>query len=230
MENMNIEPKMIAHSSPPEQKGRGFSMFLGFAVIALIVAGVAIWFSLQSNINKLSQEANKNRAPANVPTVPAQQTQLQAQTNQPIVPESRPGGSMKLQSLDGSVGQVGKPVSFAVIADSAGKDIVGFDIVLDYNPAQFELQNAAANAGGFKVSSSTKKGILAVSGYKLVGEKNPTVFANTQIATITLIPKQTGSFKISPVATMGNASSKMISVAKEISLPQLDSVNVVISN
>ena len=232
MENMNIEPKIIAHSSPPpEEKGRGFTMFLVFAVIALIVAGVAIWFSLQSNMSKLSQEANKNTAQTNMPTVSVQQTQQQqARTEQPDVPVAQSGGSMRLQSLDGSVGQVGKPIALAVIANSSGKDIVGFDIVLDYNPEQFELQSAEANAGGFKVSSSTKKGILAVSGYKLIGEKNQTVFSNTQIATITLVPKQTGSFKISPVATMGTATSKMISVNKEIAIPELESVNVVISN
>lgn len=223
MENMKNESELLEKPLMPEGRGRGFTLFLIFAVIALLAAAAAIWFSIGSTMNKLTEQADKKNQPSPVPTV----TEPQEVHKQPA---ALPGGTMRLQSLDGSVGQIGKPVTVAVIADSAGDDIVGFDVLVDYNEGQFEFRSATVNASGFKIATSTQKGVLAVSGYKTLGEKNTAVFNNTQIATITLVPKQTGSFRIAPVSSVGKATSKMVTAAKQIILPELDSVNVVISN
>ncbi len=217
MENMNNEPSKTVAEYTPEKRGKGFTMFLGFAVITLFVAAIAIWFSINSTLDKITNQADKGSL-SKAPVVPSEQQA--EQTN----------GLIRLQALEGTVGQVGKPITFAVIADSNSKDIVGFDIALDYKEAQFEFQDAVANASGFNVAASTQKGVLAVSGYKSLGAKQSSVFSNTQIATITLIPKTTGSFSISPVASLNGASSKLVTTDKHVMVPRLESATVVVSN
>ncbi len=219
MDKEKNDSGFLTSPTVPESKNSGFNIFIVFAVVALFVAAAAVWYSLQSNLAKLTEKSGSQMVVT--PTDAAAPTEAR---------EVQGNASIQLRAVEGSVGRVNTPVTIAVFADSDGKDVVGYDVLFDYNEGQFEFKSAVSNASGFKVSASTQKGILALSGYKSVGEKQPSVFANTQIATVVLIPRQTGSFTLAPLASQGQAKSKMMSADKRAIEPRLSSVNIVISD
>ena len=91
-------------------------------------------------------------------------------------------GAMTLSSDETSFSK-NSQVKLSVSADSAGKNIVGYDLLISYDPLALNFVGVASNLANFKIYSYQRKNYIALTSLKTVSDNTPTVFSNTKLLT-----------------------------------------------
>lgn len=113
-------------------------------------------------------------------------------------------GSISLLKVD--------ETTFAVYADSAGLDIVGYDILIDFDSSKADIDSVVSADPNFSIFKTEKPGLLIITGTKKLIVKEPTVFAKTKILTIKGAP-------VSIVSQSGKEITKFVDSVSKIYHP-----------
>ena len=131
------------------------------------------------------------------------------------------GGNLKISVESPKRLKVGQPVLAIIQADSSEKDIVGFDILLTYDPAILDVPTVTSMNSHFQIASFTKKrGFVSVTGTKSSVNQGTNVFTNTPLVKLTFSPLKVGSVDISIQQQVNTEKTKFIDTSFQHIYPQ----------
>lgn len=85
-----------------------------------------------------------------------------------------------------------KPLTIQVYANSDNKPIVGYDVILNYNPEVVSLTSNASLLTDFQSIVQKGKNNIKIVAFKNPASQKSIVFANTPLVEILFTPKRTG--------------------------------------
>ncbi len=144
-----------------------------------------------------------------------------------VIPTSAPTeASLSLQSdLPDNQTTVSTQFSLNLVADSMGKNIVGYDVVLFYDPLNFEFIEARSTLSDYKIFSYKKGNFLTLTALKnLDSQASP--LSKVQITTLVFQPKKIGQYNFSLRRSNDNDKTDLITDKTEILVPVLNEVTI----
>jgi len=180
----------------------------------VIVLGVAVFFVGKKMLTS-------------VPTSSSTQTQVaEPEANLPsaVMREE----IMKISRVDSAVAKVGSPFVVRVDANSKGSDIIGYDVVLKYDPTVLEFVSVNSMVSDFQIFNRVGTDNVSVTGTKAVQAKQKTVFNGTGIVSFTFKPKKATTTEISLQGIHGKLKSKLVDVAVKSLISADDVLSVMV--
>lgn len=116
--------------------------------------------------------------------------------------------------------RVGQPINLQIIADSAGVDIVGFDLLLKYDSEAFSKPIATTTLQGYTVVTSEAEDHLSITAVQVPGSENRTIFNEDEILKLVFNPLKVGTYEISIIPEAGPESTKFVSTESKVLTPQ----------
>lgn len=118
------------------------------------------------------------------------------------------------------------PVILNVTADSAGQQVVGFDVVVSYDPTQFDYVGVKSLVTGFTAQATAANGVVAVTGIKPLTTTEPTAFAGEEVVALTFRPKAPGTARFAVELSRGRATTKFVNESTQILTPATSALSV----
>lgn len=104
--------------------------------------------------------------------------------------------------------------------NSSGKNIVGYDIVLNYDPQVFEFVRAESLLNSFKVHAFDKNDYLILTGVRSLSSE-PVPLTDTKMISLVFKAKISGPQNLSPVRLFENDKTDFITDKTAILYPEL---------
>ena len=134
-------------------------------------------------------------------------------------------GSFSLQSMPGETkGEIDKPFDLDIVANSEQNSIVGYDVIVKFEEGSLEILSAESLLTDFDIYPIKKSDHYIVTGIKKLGSKESTVFTNTAILRLKVLPKATGALTLSVVDKLGLEKSQMVDEKTKILNPQVGEI------
>ncbi len=118
--------------------------------------------------------------------------------NQPVKTEATPtvsveAGRMQLQ-LDANTPSytLGESIPVYIAANSAGKSIAGFDIVVSFNPELVGYETYNVSLPEFQSTVREQGNTISIVAFKKLSETGERILQDTKLATLTFKPKKPG--------------------------------------
>lgn len=150
-----------------------------------------------------------------------------------VIPTSAPtAGSLSI------TGEESYPLPDNVViklsADSNGQNIVGYDVVLYYDPTAFEFVAAISTLADFTIYPNDNGNYLFLTSVKSVGSETATVLGGEQgseatIANLTFKPKKIGNYNFSLRQSADQEKTQLVTDQTEILNPALSDLTVEIT-
>lgn len=121
-------------------------------------------------------------------------------------PTIKAEGSLTLVKVDNS--------TYDIVANSSGKDIVGYDILLGFDSTRADLINVLSAEPNFNIFKLQKNNLLIITGTKKLAIKTPTIFSKTKILTIR-------GASVSIIYQSGKETTKFVDSASKIYYPTI---------
>ena len=119
-----------------------------------------------------------------------------------------------------------KELKIDLVADSNEKNIVGYDLVLSYDPLAFDFVKATSNLADFKIYSYKRDGYLSFLATKTLQSQTPSVFTQTKIASLVFKPIKAGKFSFSLKPLMGKDKTDLVTDKTEVINPKLNELEI----
>jgi len=119
-----------------------------------------------------------------------------------------------------------KELKIDLVADSNEKNIVGYDLVLSYDPLAFDFVKATSNLADFNIFSYKRDNYLSFLATKSLQSQTSAVFAQTKIASLIFRPIKTGKFSFSLKSLMGKDKTDLVTDKTEILNPRLNNLEI----
>jgi hypothetical protein len=139
-------------------------------------------------------------------------------------------GSLNLKVENGEISfAINKELKIDIVADSNGKNIIGYDLVLSYDPSSFEFVNATSNLADFKIYPYRRNNYVSFLGTKAIESQTSSIFAQTKIVSLIFKPKKVGksTFSLKPSITKDNTD--LVTDKTEVINPQLNSLEITVN-
>lgn len=125
-------------------------------------------------------------------------------------------------------------VSDTVMVDlegqSQGKNIVGYDVIIYYDPLSFEFIEAKSSLSDFKIYSYNRGNYLLLTAVKSLDSQTPTILGaadkNQPMASVSFKPKKTGKFNFSLRQSAGQDVTDLVTDQTEVLMPMLTDLSV----
>lgn len=198
------------------EKNRIFIYLL--VIFFAVFVGTGLFLSV--NNNKVASKQSANQTSTEVATI--KQVDM-------VIPTTAPtqGSLTLLPTSKDSRFQLKDNVTFNLNASSSGKNIVGYDVVLYYDPLSFDLVSADSTIPDFKVYSYKRGNYLTLTAVKSLQNNSQSVFDKTNIATLVFKPKKAGKYNFSlRQSSEGNEKTDIITDKTEVLNPTLMDTSV----
>ncbi len=106
--------------------------------------------------------------------------------------------------------KVGDEVKLMISLSSSGKEVVGFDIALSYDPSLLEFKSATSLNPDFSVSFVDAGGHIALTGIKSPSAKTPYVFESERLVEVTFVAKAPGKTSLEIKRKAGKDVSQLV--------------------
>ncbi len=130
-------------------------------------------------------------------------------------------GSISLNIVGDITPVVGKEFEVDVVANSAGKAIVGYDLVFTQDPQAIEIKTATSLLDDFTVYPSAKSDNYVVTATKKIGSNSQSIWDKTPVLRMRLVPKKSGTSTISLLLQQGSEKTQMVDEATQVLMPQV---------
>ena len=121
----------------------------------------------------------------------------------------------------------GEPYEFFVNGSSGEKQIVGFDIILKYDPNAFTFTAAKSMIADFQIFTSKRDTYVIVTGAKKPESTVPTILNDDdKLVSFTVTPKQTGEFSFEVVESTEIEKSQMVDEKTTVLYPSVATMSV----
>jgi|GEM_PF-1923529 len=134
---------------------------------------------------------------------------------------------VEVKGSDQPVG-LGEEFKVSVTAFSGGRDINGYDILLGVDPEQFEVVSVQPATTDFQIQSFDRGMYHAITGYKNLQVKTPTVLEDTAVLLITLKPKVKGQLLVTVLAKKDQEKTQFIDKDVNVIEPQVGSMFITV--
>lgn len=195
---------------PPIQSSVPQKNKLPFLILILAVVSAYLFFILL-------------RAPAkNTTTVQGNEV-----TPTLAVPDVTTVGTVSLkEKTPGSTYKVGAPVRVVVVGNSNGNDVVGYDLLVQYDVKNFTVGATTSLQQGFTLFKRMSNGVVSLTGIKNPSNTQVSAWDNTSVAEIELLPKQTGTQTVSIISQKGKEKTQYVDSQSAVYRPQVGAITV----
>ncbi len=135
-------------------------------------------------------------------------------------------GSLNLKLTSETMVTKNSEIQIDLLADSNEKNIVGYDLVLSYDPLAFEFIKATSNLADFKIYSYNRNNYLSFLATKSLQGQTSSVFAQTKVASLFFKPIKAGKFTFSLKPLIGKDQTDLVTDKTEIINPQLNDLEI----
>lgn len=184
-------------------------------IAVFAVLGVALFFIGKKVFNTVSTSGST-------------QTQVVIEPSVSPTPVVMREAVMKLSRVDSNVAKIGVPFIVSVNANSKESDIIGYDVVLQYDPTVLEFVSTNSMVSDFQIFNRVGIDTISVTGTKAVQAKQKTVFNGTGIVSFTFKPKKTTTTEIMLQGVRGKLKSKLVDVNVKSLISTDDTISVII--
>lgn len=101
-------------------------------------------------------------------------------------------------------------VNIIISATSDARAIVGYDFTVRYDPNTISISQATSLILNFSLYPFKSANFISLTGTKKLNTTSETVFANTPIVRLTVVPKISGLTVLTIVTSQGNEKTKMV--------------------
>jgi len=119
-----------------------------------------------------------------------------------------------------------KELKIDLVADSNEKNIVGYDLVLSYDPLAFDFVKATSNLADFKIYSYKRDGYLSFLATKTLQSQTSSVFTQTKIASLSFRPMKAGKYSFSLKPLIGKDKTNLVTDKTEVLNPKLNELEI----
>ena len=140
-----------------------------------------------------------------------------------IIPTAVPSqGSLSLVTnvADARFALASGVVSVELVADSSGKNIGGYDVVLNYDPKKIEFVSAVSNLSDFKIYSNNNGNFLTLTAVQSLSNQ-AVVFKEARLATLNFRPLKTGKISLSLRSSTDKYLTDLVTDKTEVLYPAL---------
>lgn len=141
------------------------------------------------------------------------------------IPSSKKFFKLSLPPLQ-KVFSLNDQINIDIYADSEGKNISGYDLIISYDPQGLEFVSAQSTLNDFSLYSFKKEGRLSLTGTKKLNSNNQTIFASTKIAILNFKPKKRGTHTVSLLSNLGKEKTQMVDEETKIYYPSLNQIKL----
>lgn len=188
------------HNHPTVKRLHWYILILTFIVLGLVLFIINSQFDLVSRIKDL-----------NVAKDISDQTSFKSVNK----------GVLKIESTeDLRRYKVGQPIALQVFADSDEADIVGFDVLLQYDKQGFSITSTTTPLEGYTIVPTETDTHLSITAVQNPGSDNKFIFSDEEILELVLNPLSVGTYEFSIVPNIGEETTKFVSTNSQILIPQ----------
>jgi len=192
-----------------------FAVFIGTGLF-LLLSGKSKAPSEKINTVKIDENVDTN---SDFPV----EDQNQGLVIPTVIPTS---GSLTLvTNLPDNQMNVGDMVELKLVADSNGKNIVGYDVVMYYDSLAFDFDKALSMLPDYNIFTYKKGHFFTVTGLKNL-KSAPSPMTKTTVATFTFTATKAGKFEFSLRASNDKDKTDLITDNTEVLVPSLNQVTV----
>jgi len=148
---------------------------------------------------------------------------------QKIQPTIKPKEGMifvKISKDEKIPANVNKPYKLIISSTGLGYDVVGYDVILNFDPGQLEITRATSLLPEFTLFKVTDANNLVLTGAKKPSAKTKTLWNETDIISLTVSPKKSGTITFSILEKKDKETTKYVDDASAIHYPQVNSINI----
>ncbi len=179
-----------------------------FLITYLVFLTVLIFFYLQSKSQQANPESPQQLATGN------------------ITAQKKTEGSLALVANGAGPYKVGQPITLYAVADSEGKDIVSFDVLLGYDKTAFSLVSVSSPLPGFQIirPKNPAEDHLSMTVIKSLQVQTPSIFTNTKVLQFVFSPKKIGAYNLSILQKSGKEKTDFADTKTHILYPKTENL------
>jgi hypothetical protein len=113
-----------------------------------------------------------------------------------------------------------------LVADSNGKNVVGYDLALSYDPTAFKFVDAVSDLTEFNINKYVRENYVSFLAVKSLQNQTPTIFNQTKIISFIFTPIKTGKFSFSLQPLLGRDKTDLVTDKTEVINPKLNKLEI----
>lgn len=119
-------------------------------------------------------------------------------------------------------------VEVEILADSSDKEIVGYDLVISYNPEKLKFIKGESLLDSFKIYSFVEKNYVNLTGIKELNNNFPIKFKNSSLVKLIFTSKVKGETEIALVKKIDKKETFFVDEKTEKIYPKLSTLKIII--
>ncbi len=208
---MDTQTNPASPQIPKETPKKTLPISLMVAAILLIIAVVIV------------RNPFKKTTPAITPTIYSQKQTTSLIPTKVIVNE----GSLTLKIGSGSAKKdLDKDFVVNVLADSKGKDIVGYDVIVEFDAKKLDFVRVDSTLPDFTIYKQADTGKLSLTGVKKIASNSINILSGQAIVSLTFKAKASGVTLLSIIKEKGKEVSELIDKDTKTYYPSVNSINL----
>ena len=141
----------------------------------------------------------------------------------PEIDNSKPWTKFQASTTDP---QINQDFTVAIQADSKEADIYGYDLLIKYDKAQFDIIDAKSAMESFQIFQHDRDTYFAITGIKRLNEQEATPFSGSNIIELTVRAKQAGPLYMQIMPEVGEETSKFVDKDVKVITPQFQPIRL----
>ena len=122
--------------------------------------------------------------------------------------------------------RVGQPINLQVFADSAGEDIISFDVIVQYDKQSFAKPSVTTNLARYIIVTAERDNHISITAAQSPGSDERSIFEDNEVLSMIFTPVKAGKYEISIISKIGEESTGFISTNSQSLLPQVSTYKV----
>lgn len=122
--------------------------------------------------------------------------------------------------------KVGDIVELSLLADSNGKNIVGYDVIIYYDSLAFDFKRGLSSLPDYNIFTYKKGHYFTITGLKTLQSAPSPMTKNSKLATLTFEATKPGSFEFVLKPSNNADKTDLITDKTEILMPELNKVTI----
>lgn len=146
-----------------------------------------------------------------------------------IIPTSKPTEGSLLLSKEFGSAKINNNFIVTVSANSGQKNIVGYDLILYYDPSSTEFIKAESLLPDFQIYSYKRGNYIVITAVKGLQSQNLSVFSESKILSFTFMGKKIGKNSLSLRSSLGNEKTNLVTDKTEVLIPKINDLQIEIN-
>lgn len=145
-----------------------------------------------------------------------------------FVPTRATTGTFSLNQVGDAQLTANKQFELDVVATSEGRSIVGYDLVLTYDPQAIEVVKAASLLEDFSIYPLKRADHYSLTATKKLASQTPTLLDSTPVLRLTLLARKAGSLQLTLVRQLGVEKTQMVDDKTQVLSPRVGKISLTI--